>query len=118
MRDFYKNNSRSILIILTLLVVWLVLYLIQSDKTDEYLGSPKTGDIYILTNDTIYAPMRLDRVEEDQFYMHNYNAIFKEALPKRNQILNIEFDTMFYAVYSKSEIQRLRTSGQITKVYR
>ena len=118
MKEFYKNNSRSILIILSLIAVWAIFYFMQSDKTDAYIKSPKIGDVYIFTNDTVFAPMRLDRVEEGQLYMRNYNAVFVNDIPEEKQILTEEFDTLFYAIYDEGELDRLRSLDQIIKIYR
>ncbi|MDA7803055.1 hypothetical protein N8987_00575 [Crocinitomix sp.] len=49
--------------------------------------------------------------------MRNYQFLFADAIPKRGQIQNNEFDTVFYAVYQKEELKRLFKAGNLVHIY-
>lgn len=117
-KKFIRNNSSSIIFILVLFGSWVILYLINSDKTEDYLKSPKVEDVYVFKEQNIYAPMLLDSISEDNYYMRNYLYHFADALPDQDEILLEEFDQSFYAIYEKGEIKRLFDISTLVKIYR
>lgn len=105
------------MIIGVLLGLWFALFLFNSDKTESYLKNPEKGQVYIFKEDEVYAPMRLDSITSDRLFMRNYQFLFSDAIPKRSQILEEEFDLNFYAIYEKGEMERLYEEGNLVKIY-
>lgn len=118
LKSFFKNNKGSVFFIVGLLVVWFGVYLFKSDQTENYLKNPARGDIYIMTDDEVYAPMRIDSLGDSLIYMRNYLFLFSDAIPKKEQIKAAEFDTEFYAIYGHKELKKLYSEGNLVKIYR
>lgn len=119
LKDFFKNNSRSIWIILSLIILWLLLKWIsqQDDSVETFIDSPQKGQVYIMKENEVYAPMKIDSVSSSEIFMLNYEYIFKDAIPARKQIIDEEFDFKNHAVYAKDEIKRLANKEIIVKIY-
>lgn len=117
---FLKNNKGSLIFSVFLILAWLFLYWFNrgDDYTEEYIKIPSVKDIYIFKEDNTYAPMRLDSLTEDKYFMRNYLFYFEEAIPTKKQIKPNEFDTAFYAIYEKQEINRLYKANRLIKIYR
>ncbi len=118
-RDFLSKNSRSLSIILILFLGWLILYIIGSrDNTKHELEHPKVGQVYVFQDENFYAPMRLDSIGKDELFMRNYEFLFADAIPEREQILNQEFDSDFFAIYDRKEIENLYEEGRLVRIYK
>lgn len=117
--DFFSKNSRSILIIGILIALWMIAFVFSRSNAsvDGLLEKPKKGQIYIFQEGNHFAPMRLDSLSETELFMRNYQFLFADAIPKRGQIQNNEFDTVFYAVYQKEELKRLFKAGNLVHIY-
>ncbi len=100
------------------MTLWIVLRFFSKDSTKYYINHPKQGDIYIFSDNENYAPMRLDSMDESKYFMRNYIFLFSEAIPRKKQIIDSEFDLNFYAIYEAEEINRLNLEGNIIIVYR
>lgn len=85
---------------------------------NSYINHPMVGDIYILHEDNIYAPMKIDKIEAEQIWMINYVYYFEEAVPDREQISDNEFDESTYLIYEHSELLRMFEEGIIVEIYR
>ncbi len=101
-----------------MLLAWLVIYLLQSGKTADYLNTPKRNDVYIFQEENKYAPMRIDSLTKTQVYMRSYTYYFEDAVPSDDQILANEFDTLLFAIYERAELKRLYNANQLVKIYR
>ena len=116
-RDFLSNNSGSLTMISILIGGWLLVYFFNTDQTEKQLNHHKVGNIYILNEESLYAPMRLDSISDSKLFMRNYLFQFSDAVPERNQILDYEFDLDFYAIYDTTEMRRLYNEGGLVKIY-
>lgn len=100
-----------------LLLILLLVKFLNRDQTATLLASPQCGQIYIFHAENRYAPMRLDSISADQFFMRNYLFVFADAIPTKDQILSIEFDLEFMAIYEREELTRLYEEGRLVKIY-
>lgn len=117
LKNFYKKNTRTILVIAALAIIFLVAKWINSDKTGYCLDHPAVGQVYIFNEENLYAPMLLDSIDDQQLYFRDYSFVFMDAIPKREQILDAEFDHSFFAIYDQVELNRLYKSKQLIRIY-
>ncbi len=117
MKSFFKNNSRTIVIIGVVVALFYVLSWFNRDQTEDFFHKPEAGQIYILNNADSYAVMRLNQVTDQHYFFSNYDFIFKDAIPKREQILENEFDLNFNVIYERAEINRLYQTKRIVRIY-
>lgn len=102
------------LLILTVVIAWWY----NSKRLDDFIENPEVGDIYILKDEDVYAPIKIDRIEENEIWMRNYLYMFAEAVPDRQQILDGEFDQSSHLIYKRSELERMYEEGKIVEIYR
>jgi len=105
-----------VLIIVALVVIFL--WLKDSNRLKNYAENPRVGDIYIFQEDNVYAPVRIDKMENDQIWMLNYQYFFSEAVPDREQILDDEFDLNNHLIYEREELRRMFEQGRVAEIYR
>lgn len=115
---FLQSNSRSIFVISFFLILWVIVYSIQEPSQKEKVQNPHVNDVYILNNEHVFAPMRIDSISTTHIYMRNYLYFFSDAIPKKSQLLTNEFETAFFAIYTKEELLRLNATGKIVRIYR
>ena len=118
-KDFFSSNSRSITIILIFVGLWVMVFVIGKwdNSVQRYINNPKKGQIYVFEEDNFFAPMRLDSVSENELFLRNYLFLFEDAIPKKSQISHSEFDTLFFAIYTKAEMIRLSEEGNLVHIY-
>jgi hypothetical protein len=90
----------------------------NSARLDDYYENPEIGDIYILYRGKLYAPMRINQVNERTISFSQYLFSFGQAVPDRELILDNEWDLNFDAVYERSELDRLWEEDVIVEIYR
>ena len=117
MKTFLQKNKSTLLLLFAFGLGWLIMLLLRSDKTDELYKSPTKGQVYILQSQNEFAPMLLDSLSADVFYFFDYEYVFKGDIPKVSQIKQDEFNRSFYAIYKKTELDRLFNQGKIVKIY-
>lgn len=103
-----------VLLGLTVLIAWWM----NSNRLDKYINHPEIGDIYILQDEEIYAPIKVDRIDDKEIWMRNYIYIFADAVPDREQILDHEFDLSNHLIYDREEILLMYENGKIVEIYR
>lgn len=86
----------------------------------DLIHDPRPGDIYILEDEGIYYPMKLDSIAElpDEIYMVNSKFVFTDAIPGAADLPDHEFDYTFHLIYKKDELLRLYDKGSIVEIYR
>jgi len=98
--------------------IFFLVILSACSTNQSYIESPQKGDIYIFEEAGIFFPMKVDSVFENTLYLVNSKFVFADAIPKKSEILDEEFDRSFFLIYEKEEIQRLFNEGKIIEVYR
>jgi hypothetical protein len=116
-KKFLAQNKNSIILIVGLLLIWGIILFINHDQTSKLLAHPQVGQVYIFQEGEKFAPMRLDSISENKRYMRNYAYLFADAIPPKEMILANEFDLQFFAIYEKSELDRLYETGKLVHIY-
>ena len=113
-----KKTFAPFIIIGIIAIVLLLIWWRDSARLSEYIDNPEKGDIYILNEDDIYAPIRIDRIESSEIWMLNYMFFFSDAVPDREQILDHEFDQSNHLIYERSELKKMYEEGKVVEIYR
>lgn len=116
-KKFLAQNKNSIILIGGLLLIWGIILFINRDQTSKLLANPQVGQVYIFQEGEKFAPMRLDSIVDNKRFMRNYAYLFAESIPPREMILENEFDLQFFAIYEKSELDRLYETGTLIRIY-
>lgn len=116
-KKFLTQNKNSIILIVGLLLIWGLILFFNRDQTSKLLAHPQVGQVYIFQEGEKFAPMRLDSIVDNKRFMRSYAFLFADAIPPREMILENEFDLQFFAIYEKSEIDRLYETGKLVRIY-
>jgi hypothetical protein len=117
MKAFLQKNKSTLLLLTAFGLGWLVILFLQSDDTAELFKNPQKGQVYVLESNDEYAPLLLDSITQDTYFFYDYAFVFKGNLPTINQIQEVEFNTAFYAIYNRSELDRLYEEGKLVKIF-
>ncbi len=113
-----KKISLAYALIFILLICVLIAWLLNASRLDDYAENPEIGDIYILEQLEIYAPLRITNVKTDQVIFQQYLFSFGQAVPDRELLLDNEWDFTMDVTYEKTEILRLYDEGTVVEIYR
>jgi len=116
MQDFLKKNKSTFSLIAAFVAGWLIISLLKKEDSNID-AAPSKGQIYVLAEEGTYAVMLLDSLDDNQLLFYNYDGQFKGAIPTLSAIKEGVFITDFYAIYEEQEIERLKTTGRIVKIY-
>lgn len=116
----YWQFAGSALIVL--LIISGVYSGIQDDKKDNaFLKSPKTGDIYeIKTNKGQYTLYKVAEVKDDSVFVlvNQYETNKKTGLRQKEMVASESFIQDEYLPIAKSELLKMKVSGEIQSVKR
>jgi hypothetical protein len=101
-----------------LLLVFLAFFLGGCTNHGELLNDPQPGDIYILEEEGIYYPMKIDSVAAHEVYMVNSKFMFTDAIPQPEDLPDGDFDYGFHLIYEPVELKRLFNEGALVEIYR
>lgn len=115
-----STNRKSVIVGFILLVAatLFVYWLQRPSDIRDLVEKPAVGDIYVFEAGDIFAPMKVNRIEADQIVFYQYIYSFADAVPKRIQIRDDEWDEEYDAIYDRKEIKRLFKEGKIAIIYR
>ena len=90
----------------------------DAHRLDDYMNDPQKGDIYVMYADEVYAPMKIEIVEENQISMVSSLYFFENIVPDRVDIIDSEFDYNTHVTYLRSDLIGMYEDGRIVEIYR